>query len=202
MKKIFLLIFSLLLLTSCGKVELNPEWYPRGLWKDDIFVSSPNGKFNISKLVSGNILSVFTDGGNEDILHRVTDYKRSGDKVYVYADDGYCIIDENSNTAEIFLTFSNYPHTISDPAITYLKSFDDFPDKAKKIFADMEEYWSDKDYRRYGSHDRIYPDGTIVYSKLWKFRTLGPFYAVYILILAAMIFFLRRPPKENKSKKK
>ena len=200
MKKIFLLVISLLLLTACSKVELNPEWYPRGLWKDDVFVSKPNGKFNISKLVSGNILFVFTDGGNEDILDRVTDYKRSGDEVYVYSDDGYCIIDENNNTAEILLTLPEYPHTISDPAVTYLKSFDDFPDKAKKIFKDMEEYWSDKDYRRYGSHDRIYPDGTIEYSKLWKFLIIGPVVAVHILIIAAIIFFLRRPMKQKEEK--
>ena len=49
MKKIFLLVLTLLLLTSCRSVELNPEWYPRGLWKDDVFVSMPNGKFNIAQ---------------------------------------------------------------------------------------------------------------------------------------------------------
>ncbi len=202
MKKIFLLFLPLLLLTSCAKVDLNPEWYPRGLWKDDIFVSRPNGKFNISKLVSGNILSLFTDGGNEDILHRVTDYKRDGDKVYVYSDDGYCIIDENSNTAEIFLTFSKYPHTISDPAVRYLKSFDDFPDKAKKIFGNMKEYWSDKEYRRYGSHDRLYPDGTIVYSKTYTVLLVGSVAAIPILIFTAMIIILRCPVKEKQNKKK
>jgi len=200
MKKIFLLVISLLLLTSCSKVDLNPEWYPRGLWKDDVFVSRPNGKFNISKLVSGNILSVFTDGGNADILDHVTDHKRSGDKVYVYSDEGYCVIDENSNTAEILLNFPEHSHTISDPAVTYLESFDDFSDKAKKIFTDMEEYWSGKDYRRYGSHDRIYPDGTIVYSELSRIIAVGSACAGYILILATMIFFLRRPIKQRKKK--
>ncbi len=171
MKKIFLLILPLLLLTSCSSVELNPEWYPRGLWKDDIFVSMPNGKFNIGQYSKNQALSVNTDDGRHDILlSSVTDHMRSDDKVYVYSDEGYCVIDETTNTAEVLVTIEEQ-YALSgtkDPAVTYLKSFDDFSDEAKKIFTEMEEYWSDKDYRRYGSVDRIYPDGTIERGKLYR----------------------------------
>ncbi len=205
MKKVFLLVISLLLLTSCAKVELNPEWYPRGLWKDDIFISRPNGKFNIGQCSDEQVLSVHTDdNGCDTLLCFVTDHKRKDDKVYVYADEGYCVIDETTNTAEV-LVIVEKQYALSgsdDPAVTYLKSFDDFPDKAKKIFTDMEEYWSDKDYRRYGSHDRIYPDGTIVYSKSLTIIIVGAAFAISILLLATMLAILRRPVKEKQNKKK
>lgn len=200
MKKIFLLVLSLLLLTSCSKVELNPEWYPRGLWKDDIFVSRPNGKFNIGQYSDVQALTVNTDNnGCDTLLSLVTDHKRSDDKVYVYADEGYCVIDETTNTAEVLVIVEEQYALSStdDAAVTYLTSFDDFPNKAKKIFAEMEEYWSDKEYRRYGSHDKIYPNGTIVYSELWRILIIGPVVAVCILILATMIFFLRCPIKKG-----
>ncbi len=171
MKKIFLLILSLLLLTSCSSVELNPEWYPRGLWKDDIFVSMPNGKFNIGQYSHVQALVVNTDdNGCDTLLSFVTDHMRSDDKVYVYADEGYCVIDEITNTAEV-LVIVEEQYALSgtdDPAVTYLNSFDDFSDKAKKIFTKMKDYWSDKDYRRYGSVGRIYPDGTIERGKLYR----------------------------------
>ena len=204
MKKFILLLLSLLLLTSCSKVELNPEWYPSG-WagKDTIFVARPNGKFSIGQYYIDQALVVNTDDGMHDILlTSVTDHKRSGDNVYVYSDVGYCVINEKSNTAEIFVAASGRASVseTNDPAVTYLKSFDAFPDKAKKIFAKMEEYWSEKDYRRYGSHDKIYPNGMIVYSKLWRILTVGSVAAVHLLILAAMIFFLRRPIKEKNKK--
>ena len=205
MKKILLLIVSLLLLTSCSKVELNPEWYPSGLWKDDIFVSRPNGKFNIGQCSDVQALTVNTDNnGCDTLLSLVADHKRRGDKVYVYSDEGYCVIDETTNTAEV-LVIVEEQYALSgtnDPAVTYLKSFDDFSDEAKKIFKDMEEYWSAKDYRRYGSHDRVYPDGTIVYSKAHTALIIGPVVAVHVLIFAAMIFFLRRPVKQKRKKKK
>ncbi len=167
MKKIFLLVLTLLLLTSCSSVELNPEWYPRGLWKDDIFVSMPNGKFKIAQCSEVQVLFVHTeDNERNTLLSFVTDHKRRDDKVYVYSDEGYCVIDETTNTAEV-LVIVEEQYALSgtkDPAVTYLKSFDDFSDEEKKIFTEMEEYWSDKDYRRYGSDGKIYPDGTIVYS--------------------------------------
>lgn len=204
MKKVFLLVLSLLLLTSCAKLELNPEWYPHG-WagKDTIFVARPNGKFSIGQYYTNQALAVNTDEGMHDgLLSSVTDHKRSGNKVYVYADEGYCVIDEKSNTAEVLITVEDADtHSrVNDPAVTYLTSFDDFSDKAKKIFRDMEEYWSDKDYRRYGSHDKIYPDGTIVYSALWRILVVGPVVAVHILIFAVIIFFLMRPIKQKKKK--
>lgn len=171
MKKIILIVFALFILTSCGRVQLNPEWYPRGLWKDDIFVSAPNGKFNIAQCSEVQVLFVHTeDNGRDTLLSFVTDHMRSDDKIYVYADEGYCVIDEITNTAEILITIEEQ-YALSgtnDPAITYLKSFDEFSDKAKKIFNKMEEYWSDKEYRRYGSVDRIYPDGTVVRGKLYR----------------------------------
>ncbi len=202
MKKFFLLVLTLLLLTSCSSVELNPEWYPRGLWKDDIFVSRPNGKFNIGQYSKNQALSVNTDDGRHDILlSSVTDHKRIKDKVYVYSDEGYCVIDENTNTAEVLVVVEEQ-HAVSgtnDPAVTYLKSFDDFSDEAKKIFTEMEEYWSDKDYRRYGSHDKVYPDGTIVYSNNAFFLIGGIIVAHYLVVIG--IFFLIRYLIKQKKKK-
>ena len=203
MKKFILLFLSLLLLTSCAKVELNPKWYPGG-WagKDTVFAARPNGKFSIGQYHTNQALAVNTDDGMHDgLLSCVTDHKRSGDKVYVYSDEGYCVIDETANTAEIFLKSSESSDITTDPAVTYLKSFDDFSDDAKKIFAKMEKYWSNKDYRRYGSHDKIYPDGTIVHSKFWRFIVISPVVAVHILIFALVIAIIRRPIKQERKKK-
>ncbi len=201
MKKIFLLVLSLLLLTSCSSVELNPEWYPRGLWKDDIFVSRPNGKFNIAQCSEIQVLFVYKEDNDRDtLLNFVTDHKRNEDKVYIYSDEGYCVIDETTNTAEILVTVEEQ-YTLSgtnDPAVTYLKSFDDFSHEAKKILAEMEEYWSDKDYRRYGSDDKIYPDGTIVYSGIPQIFVVGPVVAVCIPVIIGMIFLLGHLIKQKR----
>ncbi len=203
MKKIFLLVLTLLLLASCSSVELNPEWYPSG-WagKDTIFVSRPNGKFSIGQYSKNQALAVNTADGMHDILlSSVTDHKRSEDKVYVYADEGYCVIDETTNTAEILVTVEEQ-YALSgtnDPAVTYLKSFDDFSDEAKEIFTEMEEYWSDKAYRRYGSYDKIYPDGTIVRSDNALILALVPVVAFYILVIG-IFFFIRHLIKQKKKK--
>ena len=202
MKKIFLLILSLFILTSCSSVELNPEWYPHG-WagKDTVFVSRPNGKFNIGQCSEIQVLFVHTEDNERNaLLSFVTDHRRSDDKVYVYADEGYCVIDETTNTAEV-LVIVEEQYALSgtdDPAVTYLKSFDDFSDEAKGVFGEMEEYWSDKDYRRYGSHGKIYPDGTIEYSEFSPILVVGPVVAVYIIIFATVIFFRKRLIKEKK----
>jgi len=202
MKKFFLLVLTLLLLTSCSSVELNPEWYPRGLWKDDIFVSRPNGKFNIGQYSHVQALTVNTDdNGCDTLLSFVTDHKRRDDKVYVYSDEGYCVIDETTNTAEV-LVIVEEQYALSgtkDPAVTYLKSFDDFSDEAKEIFTEMEEYWSGKDYRRYGSHDKVYPDGTVVYSNNAFFLIGGIIVAHYMLVIG-IVFFIRHLIKQKKKK--
>lgn len=193
MKKIFLLFFTLFLLTSCSRVELNPEWYPRGLWRDDIFVSRPNGKFNIGQYSNVQALAVNTDdNGHDALLSFVTDHMRSDDKVYVYADEGYCVIDEITNTAEVLVIVEDQ-YALSgtdDPAVTYLKSFDDFSDKAKRIFTEMEEYWSDKDYRRYGSNDKVYPDGTIEYSDGGLYQMVV-IYVILQLFVATVLVIIR-----------
>ncbi len=203
MKKVFLLILPLLLLVSCSSVKLNPEWYPNGLGKDDIFVSRPNGKFNIFKVYDGNALAVNTDdNSNDTLLSFVNEFERDGNKVYIYSEEGYCVIDETTNTAKI-LVIAEEQYALSgtnDPAVTYLKSFNDFPDKAKMIFTEMEQHWSEKDYRRYGSHGKIYPDGTVVYSGFSQLLTVVPVVAVCILILVTMIFLIIRSVKQKKKK--
>ncbi len=189
MKKILLLVFAFLFLTSCSHVELNPEWYPYGTWKDDVFVSRPNGKFNIGQYGDVQRLSVFTDDGDSHaLLSYVTDHRRIGDKVYVYSDEGYCIIDEKSNSAEIFVTAQEQPISleINDHSVTYLNSFDEFPGEAKTIFGEMEDFWADKEYRRYHLHHKIYPDGTVEYSNK-PFEQLIVFAAVAFLFVTTIV---------------
>ena len=201
MKKIFLLVLTLLLLTSCSSsVELNPEWYPHG-WagKDTIFVSRPNGKFSIGQDSKSQALAVNTDDERHDILlSSVTDHKRIEDKVYVYSDEGYCVIDETANTADV-LVIVEAQYTVSgtnDPAVTYLKSFDDFSDKAKEIFAEMEQYWSDKEYRRYGSNGKIYPDGTIEYSDGGLYQMVVIYVILQLLVATVLVIIRLRARKK------
>ena len=138
---------------------------------------------------------------NDILLSSVTDHKRSDDKVYVYADEGYCVIDETTNTAEVLVTVEEQ-YALSgtkDPAVTYLKSFDDFSDEAKKIFTEMEEYWSDKDYRRYGSHYKIYPDGTIDRSDHLPILAFAAV-AIFYMLVIGIFFFIRHLIKQKKKK--
>ncbi len=201
MKKIFLLVLTLLLLTSCSRsVELNPKWYPHG-WagKDTIFVSRPNGKFSIGQYSKNQALAVNTDDERHDILlSSVTDHMRSDNKVYVYADEGYCVIDETTNTAEVLVIVEDQ-YALSgtdDPAVTYLKSFEDFSHKAKGIFTEMEEYWSDKEYRRYGLNDKIYPDGTIEYSNDSLYEMVVIFVILQLLVATVLVIIKLRAQKK------
>ena len=190
-----------MLFTSCSSVELNPEWYPRGLWKDDIFVSRPNGKFNIFKVYDGNVLSVNTnDNLKNTLLSFVNEYERVENKVYIYSEEGYCVIDEITNTAEVLVIVEDQ-YALSgtdDPAVTYLKSFDDFSDRAKKIFTEMEQYWSDKEYRRYGSNDKVYPDGTIEYSDGGLYQMVV-IYVILQLLVATVLVIIRLRARNEKA---
>ena len=198
-KKIFFIICIIFILSSCSS-ELNPEWYPHG-WagKDTIFVSRPNGKFSIGQYSKSQALAVNTDDERHDILlSSVTDHKRIEDKVYVYSDEGYCVIDETANTADV-LVIVEAQYTVSgtnDPAVTYLKSFDDFSDKAKEIFAEMEQYWSDKEYRRYGSNGKIYPDGTIEYSDGGLYQMVVIYVILQLLVATVLVIIRLRARKK------
>ena len=133
-----MLLVILLSLTACES-KLNPTWYPLGSGKDTVCIVG-NGKFSLGKLSSGIILTMHTSENdtNEDVLLAfVKKYKKKNDKLYVYADEGYCVIDIESNTAKLLITAKEqYYSDLADEydEITFLSSYDDFEVPDKKIF--------------------------------------------------------------------
>ena len=141
MKKIIILtivLIAILSLTTCES-KLNKTWYPLGSGKDTVYIVG-DGKFSLGKTVSGISLTMHTSEKNssEDVLLAfVNNYKKKNDKLYVYSDEGYCVVDIKSNTAKVLITvekqyFSNLVG--ENEAVTYLSSYDEFLDEDKKIF--------------------------------------------------------------------
>ena len=135
-KKIFFIICIIFILSSCSS-ELNPEWYPRGSGKDTVYTLG-NGKFHLGKTADGIDLQMYDDNGHSGVvLAFVNEYKKQNGNLYVYSDEGFCVIDENTNTAKVLITvekqhFSNLVG--EDESITYLSTYDEFDENDKSIF--------------------------------------------------------------------
>lgn len=133
---IILIISSVIFLSSCGS-KLNPEWYPHGAGKDTVYTLG-NGKFFLGKTIEGTDLSMFTDDGHCGvILAFVNKYKKINNSLYVYSDEGYCVIDENQNKAKVLITVEKQ-HVSNlvgeDSAISYLSSFEEFSKAEQDVF--------------------------------------------------------------------
>lgn len=140
-KKVTLIICMLFILCSCGN-KLNPEWYPYGAGKDIVYTFG-DGKFFLGKTIDGIDLSMFKDdGSNGVILAFVNEYKKKKDKLYIYSDEGYCVIDEKNNIAKVFIIVEKQ-HFLNlageDNAILYLSSYEDFSEEEKNIFKSMKK---------------------------------------------------------------
>ena len=135
---LMILLVGILSSTTCG-TKLNKTWYPLGPGKDTVCIVG-NGKFSLWKTITGIHLSMHTSEyeTNEDVLLSfVNNYKKKNNKLYVYSDEGYCVVDIKSNTAKVLITvekqyFSNLVG--ENEAVTYLSSYDDFSDEDKKVF--------------------------------------------------------------------
>ena len=140
MKKSFLLICIILLLSSCGS-KLNPEWYPLGSGKDTVCVLG-NGKFNLGKTSSGIDLSMYDDEGYSGVLlAKVSGYKKKNGKLYVFSEEGYCVAYEDTNTAKVLIIVEEqyYSNLVGeDEAVEYLASFEDFSNEEQKILKQLE----------------------------------------------------------------
>lgn len=140
MKKSFLLICIVLLLSSCG-TKLNPEWYPLGSGKDTVYVLG-NGKFNLGKTSSGIHLSMYNDEGYSGVLlAKVSGYKKKNGKLYVSSEEGYCVAYEDTNTAKVLIIVEEqyYSNLVGeDEAIKYLSNFEEFEEEEQKILKQLE----------------------------------------------------------------
>ena len=133
-----ILLIAILYLTACG-TKLNKTWYPLGPGKDTVCIVG-NGKFNLGKTTAGIDLMMFTNEYDTDygvLLAFVNSYKKKDDKLYVYSDEGYCVVDIKSNTAKILITVEKqyfFNLVGENEAVTYLSSYDDFSAEDKKVF--------------------------------------------------------------------
>ena len=135
---IMILLVGILSSTTCG-TKLNKTWYPLGPGKDTVCIVG-NGKFSLLKTTEGVHLSMHTSEDNthtDALLAFVNNYKKKNNKLYVYSDEGYCVVDIKSNTAKVLITvekqyFSNLVG--ENEAVTYLSSYDEFSAEDKKVF--------------------------------------------------------------------
>ena len=91
------------------------------------------------------------DLGTETLLRRVSKYKKVKGTLYIISDDGYGVVEGNTNQCKLYITVpkdefiksygfdsEGQMHTVSafveDEHIQYLESFDDFSDNEKKVF--------------------------------------------------------------------
>ena len=155
MKKFLLIILSLLMLTGCRNVQLNSEWYPMGPGRDDVYICAPDGKFNLGKYADIYALTVNGVENNQfnDTLLTYVDYYTEDDKFYACSSEGFCIVDELENTAQVFIRVEKQRFTdgpVEDSAVTYLTAFDEFPSRAREIFLQMDEYTENREERLFG----------------------------------------------------
>ena len=125
-------------LTACG-TKLNKTWYPLVPGKDTVCIVG-DGKFYMVKTSEGVRFSMHTNDYDTDhdvLLAFVNNYKKINNKLYVYSDEGYCVVDIKSNTAKLLITVEEqYYNDLESEyeAITFLSSYDDFSAEDKKVF--------------------------------------------------------------------
>ena len=166
MKKFFLVILSLLMLTGCRNVNLNPEWYPNGIGRDHIYLCKPDGKFYIMNAAGIYVLGANTEREYDDMLLAYVDYYTEDDKLYACSSEGFAVVDEVENTVQVFVRVEEQYFTTfgtKDDAVTYLTSFDEFSKRAQEIFLQMDEYTENRKERYCGDeffkwiNGKIYP---------------------------------------------
>ena len=102
---LIILFVVILSLTACGP-KLNKTWYPLGPGKDTVCIVG-DGKFYMVKTIEGVRLSMHTseyDTNADVLLAFVNSYKKKNDKLYIYSDEGYCVVDIKNNTAKLLIT--------------------------------------------------------------------------------------------------
>ena len=170
MKKLLLVILSLLMLTSCGRGENDVEWYENGGFGADVIHECyPNGKFLIGDYSGTWMLEVNAESGELDTILKVTDYLLKDNKLYAFSNAGYGIVDEARNTARllVFDSKANYDDYTDDSAVTYLTAYDEFSEEEKDVFSRMNAFWEGRDKREYNVEYIVDLDGEIrpyVYS--------------------------------------
>ena len=138
-----ILLVAIMSLTACG-TKLNKTWYPLGPGKDTVCIVG-DGKFSLGKTTAGIDLMMFTNDYDADygvLLAFVNNYKKINNKLYVYSDEGYCVVDIKSNTAKLLITVEKqyfFNLVVENEAVTYLSSYDDFSAEDKKVFEKLEK---------------------------------------------------------------
>ena len=101
-----------------------------------------------------------------DTLLTYVDYYTEDDKFYATSSEGFCVVDEVKNTAQIYVRVKEQEFTdgpVIDSAVTYLNSFDEFPKRAQEIFLQMDEYTENRKERKHGMrffkwiNGKVYP---------------------------------------------
>lgn len=88
----------------------------------------------INHYKSGNKLDYVKNNDKKSLLEKVKNYKISENKLYVIANDGYAVVDEN-NVVKIFTT-SNQKFILDN--VKYLNSFESFEDDEQKMLKKLK----------------------------------------------------------------
>ena len=119
--------------------------------RDTVYVLG-NGKFQICNTGNSRSFIMYRDDLIvETLLRRVSKYKKVKGVLYIISDEGYGIVDGNTNRCKLYITVpkdefikgygfdsEGNMHTtsafVTDEHIQYLESFDDFSENEKNVF--------------------------------------------------------------------
>lgn len=144
--------FTVMFWEEMFKIRQNTEYGAIG--RDTVCVIG-NGKFQIIKTSEKNLIMYSDDNTfTEVLLRKVSKHKIKHGFLYIISDDGYGIVDGNTNLCRLYITvpkdefIQGYGsdskgniYTISalvkDKHVQYLDSLDDFSENEKNVFDKM-----------------------------------------------------------------
>ena len=104
----------------------------------DTLVTLGDGKFQLIKFANDKALIMYKEDKTfESLLHKVSNYKRIGDKLYVVSDKSYGVVDGKTNMCRLYKVASSLETTANNEYIKHLSSYEEFSKEEKAIFEAM-----------------------------------------------------------------
>lgn len=143
MKKIYIFLtvglILIIMLTACTDQNKYPN---EGR---DTIIKIGNGKFEIGKFGNNKALVMYYENNTlvDTLLSYVKSYQKKDNKLYVISEEGYGIVDGETNTCILCVTVEKqYADRLNNPEenkrITMLDSYDSFTEQEQAIFNEIK----------------------------------------------------------------
>jgi len=103
-----------------------------------------NGKFEVGNFGQNRALVMYYDNSTliDTLLSHVNTYHKKDDFLYVISEEGYAVVDGESNTCKLFVSVDKqFADRLNNPdenaRIVALKSYDEFTEEEKNVFAKL-----------------------------------------------------------------